>query len=130
MELVRRTAKQIGLAMQQDPEIAAEVMRPLKLQGIAEITENAIVARFKFTARPVKPSWVQREYLKRIYQVFAEKSIAFASGALTLQTAPHQPGAASPGEILGVVPPLAEVLPKPEPQEVPARVLSAARGVT
>jgi len=130
MELVRRTTKQIGLAMQQDPEIAAEVMLPLKLQGIAEITENAVVARFKFTARPVKPSWVQREYLKRMYQLFAEKGITFASGALTLQTAPHQPVAASPGEILGVVPPLAEVLPKPEPQEVPARVLSAARGVT
>jgi small-conductance mechanosensitive channel len=129
MELVRRTAKQIGLAMQQDPEIAAEVMLPLKLQGIAEITENAVVARFKFTARPVKPSWVQREYLKRMYQVFAEKGIIFASGALTLQTAPHQPLAASPGEIPGAVPPTAEALPKPEPQEVPARVLSAARSV-
>jgi moderate conductance mechanosensitive channel len=43
IELVRRTAKQIGLAMQQDPEIAAEVMLPLKLQGIAEITKNAVV---------------------------------------------------------------------------------------
>jgi len=128
VELVRRTAKQIGLAMQQDPEIAAEVMLPLKLQGIAEITENAVVARFKFTARPVKPSWVQREYLKRMYQVFAEKGITFASGALTLQTAPHQPVAASLGEMPGAVPPPAEALPKPEPQEVLARVLTA-RGV-
>jgi len=129
IELVRRTAKQIGLAMQEDPEIATEVMLPLKLQGIAEIIENAVVARFKFTARPVKPSWVQREYLKRMYQVFAEKGITFASGALTLQTAPHQPVAASPGEIPGVVPPPAEARPKPESQEVPARVLSAARGI-
>jgi moderate conductance mechanosensitive channel len=129
MELVRRTAKQIGLAMQQDPEIAAEVMLPLKLQGIAEITENAVVARFKFTARPVKPSWVQREYLKRIYQAFAEKGIAFASGALTLQTAPHLPVSALPAEIPGAVLPPAESLPKSEPQEVPARVLSPARSV-
>ena len=123
IELVRRTAKQIGLAMQQDPEIAAEVMLPLKLQGIAEITENAVVARFKFTARPVKPSWVQREYLKRIYQVFAEKGITFASGALTLQTAPHRPG-----EIPGAVLPAADSLQRSEPQEVPARVLATARG--
>src|SRR5262249_43905144 len=100
IELVRRQVKQIGLAMQEDPEIAAEVMLPLKLQGIAEITENAVVARFKFTARPVKPSWVQREYLKRMYQVFAEKGITFASGALTLQTAPHRP-IVSPGAIPG-----------------------------
>ena len=128
MELVRRTAKQIGLAMQQDPEIAAEVMLPLKLQGIAEITENAVVARFKFTARPVKPSWVQREYLKRIYLEFAEKGVTFASGALTLQTAPHQPVSA-PGEIPRAVLSPAEAPPKSEPQEVPARVLSPARSV-
>ena len=79
--------------------------------------------RFKFTARPVKPSWVQREYLKRIYQVFAEKGITFASGALTLQTAPHRPG-----EIPGAVLPAADTLQRSEPQEVPARVLATARG--
>jgi moderate conductance mechanosensitive channel len=95
---VLRTAKQIGLAMQQDPEIAAEVILPLKMQGIAEITENAVVFRFKFTARPVKPSWLQREYLKQMYRVFAEKGIIFASGALTLQTAPQRPIAAALGE--------------------------------
>jgi small-conductance mechanosensitive channel len=128
IELVRRTTKQIGLAMQEDPEIATEVMLPLKLQGIAEITENAVVARFKFTARPVKPSWVQREYLKRIYQVFAEKGVTFASGTLTLQTAPHRP-IALPGEIPGAVLPPAEALPKLEPQEVPVPALVAARSV-
>ena len=60
IELVRRTAKQIGLAMQQNSEIADEVMLPLELQGIAEIMENAVVARFKFTARPVKTSRIAR----------------------------------------------------------------------
>ena len=63
-------------------------MLPLKLQGLAEVVDNAVVLRFKFTARPVKPSWVQREYLKRMYQVFAEKGISFASGAQILQTVP------------------------------------------
>ncbi len=86
IELVRRTAKQIGLAMQEEnSEIAAEVILPLKMQGIAEIAENAVIVRFKFTARPVKPTWVQREYLKRMYQVFAEKGINFAVGGLTLR---------------------------------------------
>ncbi|HYM71530.1 MAG TPA: mechanosensitive ion channel domain-containing protein [Stellaceae bacterium] len=95
IELVRKTTKQIGLAMQEDtPELAAEIMLPLKLQGIAEVADNALVLRFKFTARPVKPSWVQREYLKRIYTVFPEKGIAFASGAVFLQTLP--PLAAEP----------------------------------
>jgi small-conductance mechanosensitive channel len=93
IELVRKTAKQIGLAMQENPEIASEVMLPLKMQGIAEVADNAVVVRFKFTARPVKPSWIQREYLKTMYRVFAEKGIAFASGTLTLQTVAPRSGA-------------------------------------
>ena len=129
IELVRRTAKQIGLAMQQDPEIAAEVILPLKMQGIAEITENAVVVRFKFTARPVKPSWVQREYLKQMYRAFAEKGITFASGALTLQTAPPRPGTAPLGEVPAVTPLAAEGPPKPGLGEVSAPALLAARGI-
>lgn len=120
IELVRRTAKQIGLSMQQDPEIAPEVILPLKMQGIAEITENAVVVRFKFTARPVKPSWVQREYLKQIYRVFAEKGINFASGALTLQTAPPRPAAAQRSEGPAAAPPA-------QPEKEPALALSPAR---
>lgn len=90
IELVRKTAKRIGLEMQEsNPEVAAEVMLPLKMQGIAEVTDNAVVMRFKFTARPIKPSWVQREYLKTMYRVFAEKGIHFASGALTLRSLPE-----------------------------------------
>jgi small-conductance mechanosensitive channel len=87
IELVRRTTKQIGLQMQEEnEELATEIMQPLKLQGIAEVVDNALVLRFKFTSRPVKPSWVQREYMKRMYTVFAEKSITFASGAMYLHT--------------------------------------------
>src|SRR5437763_1322968 len=86
IELVRKTAKRIGVEMQELPEIQSEVMLPLKMQGIAEVADNAVVFRFKFTARPVKPSWIQREYLKTMYRVFTERGIAFASGALTLQT--------------------------------------------
>jgi small-conductance mechanosensitive channel len=93
IELIRKTAKQIGLSMQEIPEIAAEVMLPLKMQGIAEVADNAVVVRFKFTARPVKPSWIQREYLKTMYRAFAEKGIAFASGALTLHTMAPRAGA-------------------------------------
>jgi moderate conductance mechanosensitive channel len=105
IELVRKTAKRIGIEMQENPEIAAEVILPLKMQGIAEIGDTAIVLRFKFTARPVKPTWVQREYLKRMYAVFAEKGIYFASGALTLQTVPlraiaGEPASPDPGNVI------------------------------
>lgn len=86
-EKVRKTVKKIGEEMMRDPELGRELLQPLKLQGVAEIADSAIVLRFKFTAKPLKPSWVQREALKRIYKVFGEKGIQFASNAITVQTA-------------------------------------------
>ena len=89
IEKVRKTVKQIGLEMMQDPELGKELLMPLKLQGVAEITDNALVVRLKFTVRPNKPSWVQREALKRIYRVFGEKNIEFPSSTVVVKTVPH-----------------------------------------
>jgi small-conductance mechanosensitive channel len=87
VEKVRRTVKQLGQQMMQEPELGKELLQPLKLQGVAEIADNALVVRLKFTARPRKPSWVQREALKRIYKAFGDKGIKFASNAITVQSA-------------------------------------------
>jgi small-conductance mechanosensitive channel len=86
VEHVRKTVKKIGQEMLEDPELARELIQPLKLQGVADVLDNAIVVRLKFTARPVKPNWVQREALKRIVRAFADGGIAFASNAVTVQT--------------------------------------------
>ncbi|MBV8454995.1 MAG: mechanosensitive ion channel [Acetobacteraceae bacterium] len=129
VELVRRTAKQIGLAMQHNPEIAVEVILPLKMQGIAEITDNGVIVRFKFTARPVRPSWVQREYLKRMYLTFAEKGIRFASGALMVQTTPLLSAAPPRDEKSGEAALASDDPPKAERAEVPALALSPARSL-
>lgn len=85
VELVRKTVKKIGQEMMEDPELAAELIQPLKLQGVSDIVDNALVVRLKFTARPGKPTWVQRQALKRIVKTFGEKGIAFASNAVTVQ---------------------------------------------
>ena len=85
IEKVRRLAKKVGLEMMQHPELGKELLQPLKLQGVADIIENALVLRMKFTVRPGKPTWVQREALKRIHKVFTEQGIAFASNAVTVQ---------------------------------------------
>lgn len=86
LELVRKTVKQIGQAMLADPALKEELLAPLKLQGVADIVDNALVVRLKFTAKPNKPTWVQREAIKRIFHAFREKGIQFASNAVTVQT--------------------------------------------
>ena len=81
-ELVRKTVKRIGEAMLTDEEVGPEFLQPLKLQGIADVQDNATLYRFKFTVRPGKPTIVQRNALKRIVAAFAEKGIEFASNAV------------------------------------------------
>lgn len=84
LELVRKTVKKVGLAMMEDPELGKELLQPVKLQGVQEIQDNALVIRIKFTARPNKPTWVQREALKRIILAFRENGIKFAANAVTI----------------------------------------------
>ena len=91
IEKVRKTVKQLGQEMLKDPELGKELLQPLKLQGVAEIADSALVVRLKFTVRPLKPSWVQREALKRLHRVFNEKGIKFASGAITVETTGSAP---------------------------------------
>jgi small-conductance mechanosensitive channel len=91
LERVRRIVNQIGQELMADPEVSKELLQPLKFQGVAEIADTAIVVRLKFTARPGKPNFVQREALKRIHRVFAETGIEFSSNAVTVQTAVPTP---------------------------------------
>ncbi len=86
LELVRKTAKKVGEQLEADPEFAGEFLEPLKLQGVADVVENAIICRFKLTVRPSKPSEIQREALKRLYNAFGEKGIAFAAHAVTVRS--------------------------------------------
>ena len=60
--------------------------------------------RFKITVRPARPSYLQREAIKRLMLAFKESGIEFASATVTVQAAaarpsmrrrPQRPGPAS-----------------------------------
>lgn len=88
LEAVRKTVKKVGEELLADPEFAPEFLEPLKMQGVADIQEAALVVRFKFTVRPGKPTEIQREALKRIVTVFRERGIAFSSHTVVVHGAP------------------------------------------
>jgi small-conductance mechanosensitive channel len=87
IEQARKVVKRVGQQMMEDPELGKELLQPLKMQGVAEIADNALVVRLKFTCKPAKPSFVQREALKRVYKAFGEAGIGFASSTITVQSA-------------------------------------------
>jgi small-conductance mechanosensitive channel len=84
LDKLRKVTKKIGQEMLADPEFKNDFLEPLKLQGVAEIADTATVMRFKMTVRPVRPSYVQREAMKRLIAGFKEAGIEFAGAGLVL----------------------------------------------
>ncbi len=85
VEKARRCVKRVGQEMEQDEEYGPEFLMPLKMQGVTDIVDNALVIRMKFTVRPGNPEMVRREVLKRLHKAFAAEDIHFASGLITVQ---------------------------------------------
>lgn len=89
IEKLRKAAKKIGQDMLAVPEIKAEILAPFKMQGVADIVDNALLVRFKFTTRPGNPAMIQREAVKRLFNTLPGLGIEFAKegAAVILQTA-------------------------------------------
>src|SRR5262245_15273589 len=52
IEKARKAIKKIGIEMLADPEYGKFFLMPLKMQGVDEIADSAIIVRAKFTAQP------------------------------------------------------------------------------
>jgi small-conductance mechanosensitive channel len=88
LEKLRKAAKQIGTDMMEIPEIRSEILAPFKMQGVSDITDNALLVRFKFTAKPGNPASIQREAVKRLFGTLPGLGIEFAKegAAVVLHT--------------------------------------------
>jgi small-conductance mechanosensitive channel len=86
LDKLRKVAKKVGLALAEDPELKDDFIEPLKLQGIADITDNAIVMRFKMTVKPVRPSFIQRQAVKNLITAFKEAGLDLASATVAVQS--------------------------------------------
>ena len=84
IEKLRKAAKKIGQDMLEIPEIKSEILAPFKMQGVADIVDNALLVRFKFTARPGNPAMIQREAVKRMFNTFPGLGLEFAKEGATV----------------------------------------------
>jgi small-conductance mechanosensitive channel len=92
VELLRKTVKKIGTDMMDDPTLKPILMQPLKMQGVVDIKDSALIVRFKFMTRPKNPSQVQRLAIRRMYEILPGLGIKFA-----VPIYPTMVGAAGPG---------------------------------
>ena len=88
LEKLRKASKKIGMEVAELPQFKDEILAPFKMQGVADIVENAVLVRFKFTAKPGNPAAIQREAVKRLMSTLPGLGIEFAKeGArVVLQT--------------------------------------------
>ncbi|MBS0524205.1 MAG: mechanosensitive ion channel family protein [Proteobacteria bacterium] len=75
---LRKVTKEIGTEMLETSDVKDEIIEPLKMQGIEEVADNALIVRFKFVARPGNSNAVQNDAVSRLLKVFPERGIEFA----------------------------------------------------
>ena len=95
VDAIRKVVKKIGLGLLEDPELGPQFLQPLKLQGIQELTPNAMVVRLKFSARPGNPAALQREAVKRLLPALRQANLPLASNAVTVRSGTPEAAAAS-----------------------------------
>jgi small-conductance mechanosensitive channel len=87
IETVRKTVKRVGQELLDDPEVGAEFIQPLKMQGVIDVLQTALIVRCKFTATPIRPTYLQRLALRRLIEAFGPAEIRFAPPNVTVQFA-------------------------------------------
>ena len=87
IETVRKAIKRVGEELFDDPETGGEFIQPLKMQGVVDVLQTALVVRCKFTSTPIRPTYLQRQALRRLIDAFAAAEIRFAAPNVTVQLA-------------------------------------------
>lgn len=113
IEQARKAIKKTGIALMEDPEFGPHFIAPLKMQGVADITDSAIVIRLKFTGKPNQASMLQREALKRVYRALNEARVPFASNAVTVRGGEGGGASNQAAAAISAVPPPTPLAPAP-----------------
>jgi len=87
IEMVRKLIKQVGLEMKADPVVGANMLTPLKSQGVNRMDDSALIIRCKFTAVPGQQYLIRREAFTRIQKRFEENGIHFAPRRVLVESA-------------------------------------------
>jgi small-conductance mechanosensitive channel len=78
IDQVRKIIKKVGQAMLEDEELGEDFIKPIKSQGVSEITNSVMVIRVKFTAKPGTQFLIRREAYRRITEALNAKGIYYA----------------------------------------------------
>jgi small conductance mechanosensitive channel len=75
MDRVMGTIREVGAAMQADPEWAALVLDPIEVPGIESLADGAATVRMRFKTLPLNQGRVANELRRRIMSAFVVRGI-------------------------------------------------------
>ena len=94
IDLVRKIIKNLGKEMKEDPVFGANMLEPLKSQGVNRMDDSALIIRCKFTAVPGQQFLIRREAFTRIQKAFEENGIHFAPRRVLVESVAPADGSA------------------------------------
>jgi small-conductance mechanosensitive channel len=96
IDKARKIVKKIGLALAEDPEFKADIIEPLKMQGVQSFGDFAVKLRLKMMTRPGSgQSSMRRRALAMIKKEFDSNGIKFASPTVAIAGKPSDAEAAA-----------------------------------
>jgi small-conductance mechanosensitive channel len=99
IDLARKLIKKIGQELAADPEFAASTIQPLKMQGIEEFGDFAIVLKMKMMTKPGEQFPMKRRAFMMIKKAFEENGIKIAVPTVHVDGGGENAGAAA-GQIV------------------------------
>jgi moderate conductance mechanosensitive channel len=109
LEKVRRLVKTVGQRMLNEPELADNLLQPLKSQGVHRMEPSAYVIRVKFMARPGEQFILRREVFRRLHETFREHGIRLGVSPVTVDGASSLASATAAAEAGAPKPPAAPI---------------------
>jgi moderate conductance mechanosensitive channel len=100
VEKARTIIKKIGLELAEDPEFKADVMEPLKMQGVQAFGDFAVQLRLKMKTKPGGQFVMRRRALAMIKQAFDENGVKFAFPTVTIAGKPSDAETAAAQETI------------------------------
>ncbi|MET0575086.1 MAG: mechanosensitive ion channel family protein [Mesorhizobium sp.] len=85
IEKARKIIKKIGQQFAEDPEFAADIIEPLKMQGVENFGDYGIELRLKLMTKPGHQFTVKRKAYVAIKQAFAENGIKISTPTVHVQ---------------------------------------------
>ncbi|MBW1782542.1 MAG: mechanosensitive ion channel [Deltaproteobacteria bacterium] len=91
--------KELGGALQEDPEYGPNILEPLEIFGLDRFEDSAVIIRTRFKTKPLKQWGVKREFYRRMKRVFDERGIEIPFPHRTLYMGEPKEGKAAPMHI-------------------------------